>query len=66
VLNSNIDSWGLKQDAEKDVQRFTVPAVHDHGSPSLEYFTIVFEKTGSGANMIMAWGDIAAKLPIDL
>jgi hypothetical protein len=64
VLSSNIDSWGLKQDPAKDVQRFDVPVTHDHGGPSLEFFTIVFEKTTTGADMIMAWGDIVAKLPL--
>jgi Protein of unknown function (DUF2911) len=63
VVNSNTDSWGLKQDSSKDVQRFVIPSIHDHAGPSLEYFTIVFEKTATGADMIMAWGDIAAKLP---
>lgn len=65
VLNSNIDSWGLKLDSTKDIQRFIIPVVHDHGGPSLEYFTIVFEKTDSGADLIMAWGDELAKLPIN-
>lgn len=64
VVNSYTDSWGLKQEPAKDVGRFTIPASHDHGGPSLEYFTIVFEKAPDGANMIMAWGDILAKLPI--
>jgi hypothetical protein len=64
VLNSNNDSWGLKQEPTKDIDRFDIPAKHDHGGPSLEYFTIVFEKTATGADMIMAWGDIVARLPI--
>jgi Protein of unknown function (DUF2911) len=65
VLNSNIDSWGLKQEPAKDIQRFDIPAKHDHGGPSLEFFTIVFEKTTTGADMVMAWGDIIAKLPFN-
>jgi hypothetical protein len=65
VLNANIDSWGLKQEPSKDIERFDIKPVHDHGGPSLEYFTIVFEKTTTGTDMIMAWGDILAKLPIN-
>ncbi|HEY6504789.1 MAG TPA: DUF2911 domain-containing protein [Chitinophagaceae bacterium] len=65
VLNTNIDSWGLKQEPAKDIQRFDIPAIHDHNGPSLEYFTIVFEKTAGGADMVMAWGDVLAKLPIN-
>jgi hypothetical protein len=65
VLNSNIDSWGLKQDSARDIQKFDIPAVHDHNGSSLEFFTIVFEKAATGADMLMAWGDVMAKLPIN-
>ena len=64
VLNSDTDSWGLKQDTTKDVQRFKVPVTHHN--PSLEYLTIVFEKTKTGANLILGWDEELAKLPINL
>lgn len=63
ILNSNIDTWGLKQDTTKDIARFEIP-VGTNGS-SLEYFTMVFEKAEKGANLIIAWADVVAKLPID-
>ena len=62
ILNSNIDSWGLKQDSTKDVGRFDIPILTNN--VSLEYFTMVFEKTESGADLIIAWADILARLPI--
>lgn len=62
VLNSHIDTWGLKQEASKDVQRFEVPVTANQ--VSLEYFTIVFEKTSTGADLVMAWDDVVTKLPI--
>ena len=62
VLNSNIDSWGLKQDSTKDVHRFRIPVTS--GNPSLEYFTMMFEKTNEGTDLVMAWEDVMAKLPI--
>lgn len=62
ILNSNIDTWGLKQDPAKDVARFTVP--FSTGHPSLEYFTMVFEKAGEGANLVIGWDDVLVKLPI--
>jgi len=62
VLNSNLDSWGLSQDTAKDIQRSEIPVTH--GNPTLEYFTMVFEKTTTGADLIMAWDDVMAKLPI--
>ncbi|MFI5133970.1 MAG: DUF2911 domain-containing protein [Chitinophagales bacterium] len=62
VLNSNIDTWGLKIDSTKDLEKFVIPITHEN--PSLEYFSIAFEKTDTGANLLMAWDDIEAKLPI--
>lgn len=64
VLNSNVDTWGLKIDSTKDLQRFEIPITQDN--PSLEYLTIIFEKTNQGAKLLMAWDDIVAELPIDL
>lgn len=63
ALNSNIDSWGLQQDTTKDVQRFIIPVTH--GNPTLEYYTMVFMKTNSGADLVMAWDDVIAKLSIE-
>ncbi|MBL7741709.1 MAG: DUF2911 domain-containing protein [Chitinophagaceae bacterium] len=65
ILNSNLDSWGLEQDPAKDIQRFEIAPGHDHGGPSLEDFTMVFEKTDIGADLVIAWGDILARLPIN-
>jgi Protein of unknown function (DUF2911) len=62
ILNSNIDSWGLKQDASKDAGRFEIPITNN--DISLEYFTMVFEKTDTGADLVIAWADIIARLPI--
>lgn len=62
ILNSNIDTWGLKQDTTKDVGRFQIP-ISTNGT-SLEYFTMVFEKADTGANLVIAWADIVTKLPI--
>lgn len=62
VLNSNIDSWGLEADPKKDIARFDVP-VKLTGN-SLEFFTIIFEKNTAGANLLMAWDNAEARLPI--
>ncbi len=61
AFNSLTDIWGLKYDAAKDLFRVKTPVTH--GNPPLEYFTMVFEKAEKGANLIMAWGDVVAKLP---
>lgn len=62
VLNSNIDSWGLLTDSTKDIGRFTVPAKKTNNR--IEFFTIVFEKTSLGADLLMAWDNVEARLPI--
>jgi hypothetical protein len=64
VLNNNIDTWGLKIDSTKDIDRFTIPVTNNN--KPIEYFTMVFEKTEAGANLLMAWDDLVAKLPISL
>jgi Protein of unknown function (DUF2911) len=63
VFNSNIDSWGLKIDPSKDLYRFDIPV--STNNPSLEYFTMVFEKTDRGANLLMGWETILARLAIE-
>ena len=64
ILNSDTDSWGLTQDTTKDVHRFKISVTHHN--PALEYLTIVFEKSNTGANLIMGWDEELAKLPISL
>lgn len=60
VLNSNIDTWGLHPDATKDIARFDVPTTTT--ANHIEYFTMVFEKKGEAAELLMAWDGIEARL----
>lgn len=62
VLNSNIDSWGLHPDATKDVARFIVTVGQTNNS--IEYFTMIFQHTTAGGNLLMAWDNVEVKLPI--
>ena len=64
VLNTNIDTWGLKIDSTKDLQRFEIPVTRNN--PKLEYLTLVFEKSRIGADLIIAWSDILGRLPIEI
>lgn len=61
-FNTNIYSWGLKHDPKKDVHHFKIPVRHI--DPSIEYFTIVFEKKPYGTDMVMVWDDVETRLPI--
>lgn len=62
VLNSNIDSWGLHPDPSQDIARFQIPVTTK--TSSLEYFTMYFKETKTGANLTMAWDYFETVLPI--
>jgi hypothetical protein len=62
VLNSNIDSWGLQPDQSKDIAHFIVPVIKTGNS--LEFFTMIFQKSNGEAELLMAWDNVEAKLPI--
>lgn len=61
VLNSNLYSWGLKIDSTKDLQRFTIPV--QTLPRAVEYFSMVFQPAGKGAELVIAWDNIVARLP---
>ena len=61
ILNSNIDSWGLHPDSSKDIARFIVPT--GKTANAIEFFTIIFQQTATGADLLMAWDDWEVKLP---
>ena len=62
VLNSDLFTWGLKIDSTKDIHKFTIP-INKTNYP-FEVFTMEFEKAGKGAELIMEWDSVRAKLPI--
>ena len=62
ILNSNLYSWGLHLDKTKDVANVELPVLNN--SAEIEYFTIVFQKANYGCDLVMAWGNIKAQLPI--
>jgi len=62
VFNSNLFSWGLTLDPSKDLYRFTIPA--EVKNQSVEYFSMVFQPSDSGADLVMAWDNVEARLPI--
>ncbi len=62
ALNTNLHTWGLHMDTSKDVLRTEIPVRKQ--SPALEDFTIVFSDSPDGADLLMAWDDVKAILPI--
>jgi hypothetical protein len=64
VFNTNIYTWGLKQDATKDVFRFDI--LTQKATRSFEYFTMTFDKSPTGAILFMSWDNVTAQLPITI
>jgi hypothetical protein len=62
VFNLNTDSWGLHPDSTKDIMRFMATAKPT--KQRLEYFTMIFQKIDTGAELVMAWDNVEARLPI--
>ena len=62
VLNKDLYSWGLKLNSSDDEARFDVPS---SATPQpVEYFTMDFLKTATGADLLMAWENTEARLPL--
>jgi Protein of unknown function (DUF2911) len=64
VLNNDLFTWGLKIDKSKDVLQTEVPI--EKLTAPFEALTIVFETAKDGANLVIAWDDVKASLPISL
>jgi hypothetical protein len=63
ILNKDTDTWGaFKYDEKKDVVRIPVP-VEKLAEP-VESFSMQFDKTATGTNLIIAWDDVKVALPI--
>jgi hypothetical protein len=63
ILNNDLYTWGLEIDSTKDLMSFDVPV--KKGPSDLEYFTMVFQPIPHGAELVMAWADAEARLPIN-
>lgn len=61
-LNSNVDTWGLVQDITKNVSYFELPVTKKN--PHAEYFTMWFEKSATGADLIITWDELLVRLPV--
>jgi hypothetical protein len=63
ILNKETDVWGaFKYDEKKDVARVTVP-VQKVAEPA-EAFSLMFEKSAIGMDLIIAWDDVTVSLPV--
>ncbi len=62
ILNSNLNTWGLHINSEKDIFKTDIPVTKQF--PALEDFTMVFQNTDTGADLVMAWDNVKAVLPV--
>jgi hypothetical protein len=62
VLNTNLYDWGLHPDASKDIARIDI--LSEKTARPVEFFTMVFQQSPTGANLVMAWDNVRAELPI--
>lgn len=62
AFNKNVFSWGLSFPAEGDIHRFEIPV--ETLNASTEFFTMFFEPTDKGANLVMTWDQILTRLPL--
>lgn len=62
AISSNLYNWGLDIQPEKDIVRIEVPVQTQQ--PPVEDFTIIFTPATYGADLLIAWGDVKAVLPL--
>ena len=61
IFNKDTDVWGaFKYDEKKDVLRISVPV---QKTASVEAFSISFNKSNNGADMLIAWDEAMVTLP---
>ena len=62
IFNSNLYTWGLHIDETKDIFKTDISTIKQ--SPLIEDFTLFFEDTKTGCDMVMAWDNVKTILPI--
>ncbi len=62
AFNTNLHSWGLDIDESKDIFRTETPVLEQ--TPTLEDYTMFFQNSPDGAELVMAWDNVKVLLPI--
>ncbi len=63
IFNENLYSWGLHIDKTKDLAEIELPVIKNN--VEIEYFTMLFQNSTYGCDLVMAWGDIKVVLPVN-
>lgn len=65
IFNKDTDIWGaFKYDEKKDVLRVDVPV--QKTLETIEAFSMQFDKTATGINLVIGWDDVLVTLPVSL
>lgn len=64
IFNENLYSWGLHIDKTKDVADIELTVFKNNRV--IEYFTMLFQNSTTGCDLVMAWGDMKVVLPITI
>ena len=65
IVNTDTDTWGaFKYDESKDIARVTVPV--EHIENTVEALSMDFAKKDNGFDLVVAWENVRAALPISL
>jgi hypothetical protein len=62
IFNSNLFSWGLHPDTKKDIAKIDI--LVSKTDQTTEFLSMVFEQSATSANLIIAWDNVKASLPI--
>ena len=63
IVNKDTDTWGaFIYDEQKDVVRIKVPVIEN--KQVAEAFSMTFEKTNAGCNLLLLWDKIRVAMPI--
>jgi Protein of unknown function (DUF2911) len=63
IFNENLYSWGLHIDKTKDIAEIELPVIKNN--IQIEYFTMLFQSSTYGCELVMAWGDMKVVLPVN-
>ncbi|MEP7236646.1 MAG: DUF2911 domain-containing protein [Ferruginibacter sp.] len=63
IFNANLYSWGLHVDKTKDLTEIELPVIKNN--IVIEYFTMLFQNSTYGCNLVMAWGDVKVVMPVN-
>jgi hypothetical protein len=63
IFNTNLFSWGLHIDKTKDLAEIELPLIKNN--VEIEFFTMFFQSSTYGCDLIMAWGNMKVVMPVN-